>query len=142
MRSNVAKFSDQFVNPERIKKINSLEVDQFDFSRLIGLCEELNYAKQNGSYQSVAILSRALIDHIPPIFNCKSFKEVANNYGTKSFQESMTQLNKSSRKIADGYLHTQIRKKESLPNFTQVNFSQSIDLLLSEIIRTCGESYT
>jgi len=47
----------------------------------------------------------------------------------------MTHLDKSSRKIADSYLHGQIRKKERLPNKTQVNFSQDIDVLLAEICR-------
>jgi hypothetical protein len=44
-------------------------------------------------------------------------------------------LDKSSRKMADIYLHVQIRKKETLPNSTQVNYSSDLDLLLSEIIR-------
>lgn len=47
----------------------------------------------------------------------------------------MSRLENSSRKIADSYLHTKIRKKESLPNKTQVNFSNDIDVLLAEIIR-------
>ncbi len=51
----------------------------------------------------------------------------------------MTNLENSSRKIADSYLHTRIRNKESLPNRTQVNFSNDMDVLLSEIIRI---SYT
>jgi hypothetical protein len=81
-------------------------------------------------------LTRALLDHVPPIFLCAKFSEVANNYaGSKSFKESMKHLENSSRKIADQYLHTQIRQKESLPNITQVSFSNDIDVLLSEICR-------
>jgi len=78
-----------------------------------------------------------MLDHIPPIFQYNKFSEVANNYGKggKSFKESMERLENSSRKIADGYLHSQIRSKEILPNDTQVNYSNDIDLLLSEIIR-------
>jgi hypothetical protein len=77
------------------------------------------------------------LDHVPPIFGCKSFAEVSNNYsGGKSFKESMKRLEDSSRKIADSYLHTQIRKSESLPNPTQVDFSNDLDVLLAEIART------
>ena len=44
-------------------------------------------------------------------------------------------LSNSLRKIADNYLHTQIRKNEVLPNSTQIDYSNDVDLLLSEIIR-------
>ncbi len=81
------------------------------------------------------MLFRAIIDHIPPIFNSHSFQEVCANHGGRSFKEHMTHLDKSLRKIADGHLHSQIRKKESLPNSTQVNYSQDLDVLLSEIYR-------
>ena len=47
----------------------------------------------------------------------------------------MIHLDTSSRKIANAHLHTQIRKKEILPNQTQVDFSNDIDVLLSEIVR-------
>ena len=91
----------------------------------------------SGRSQAIAdTLTRAIIDHVPPIFGCKSFAEVTNNYGgTKSFKEAMANLETSSRKIADHYLHGQIRKSESLPNVTQIDFSNNIDLLLGEIDR-------
>ncbi|MCX6702227.1 MAG: hypothetical protein NTX96_03495 [Candidatus Zambryskibacteria bacterium] len=108
---------------------------KFDFSRLIKILEELDYAFSVENYISVILLVRAILDHIPPIFNLNTFAEVTNNYGTKSFKDSMSNLENSSRKIADSYLHTRIRKKESLPNKTQVNFSNDIDVLLAEIIR-------
>jgi hypothetical protein len=47
----------------------------------------------------------------------------------------MTNLDKSSRKIADSYLHTHIRNKETLPNKTQINFKYDLDVLLQEIVR-------
>lgn len=82
------------------------------------------------------VLTRALLDHIPPIFECNKFAEVANNYdGSKSFKEAMKNLENSSRKIADHYLHSQIRKRESLPTVKQIDFSNDIDFLLAEIIR-------
>ena len=48
----------------------------------------------------------------------------------------MVHLDSSSRKIADAFLHTQIRSKEVLPNSTQIDFSNDLDVLLSEIYRT------
>ena len=68
------------------------------------------------------------------VFGKKYFSEVANSYGGKSFKDAMLHLENSSRKIADLYLHTQIRNKEILPEEQQMNFSQALDLLLSEVI--------
>ncbi|MCO6149538.1 hypothetical protein [Flavobacterium sp. NRK1] len=124
-----------FVDPERIeqlKKINNLE---FDLTKLVRKCIELNVAYSTKCYFSVGMLTRAIIDHVPPIFNKTTFTDVAGGHGSKSFKDSMIHLDKSSRKIADSFLHTHIRKKEILPTKTQVNFSSDLDVLLGEIIR-------
>lgn len=127
----------QYINRERIDELKKIGQTQFDLSKLIRLCEEINLCYSNRCYFSVIMLVRAMLDHIPPIFQYSKFSEVANNYGKggKSFKESMERLENSSRNIADGHLHNQIRIKENLPNETQVNYSNDIDLLLSEIIR-------
>jgi hypothetical protein len=81
------------------------------------------------------MLARALLDHVPPIFGMRSFTEVANNYGGKSFKGTMEHLEEGLRNVADGHLHQQIRNSESLPTAQQVNFSAALDILLSEIER-------
>jgi len=126
----------QYVDKSRLLELRNSADTQFDLSRLIRILEELNICYKNHCNISGIMLTRALLDHVPPIFSCKNFSEVANNYsGSKSFKESMNHLEISSRKIADQHLHTQVRQKESLPNRTQVNFSNDIDVLLSEIVR-------
>jgi hypothetical protein len=128
--------SAHFINPKRIEQLEELDSNQFDLSRLIQLCKELNFAIKTNSYHSIVLLTRALIDHIPPIFGFNKFTELANNYsGGKSFKKLMQQLDNELRNIANSHIHQKIREKDTLPNFTQVNFSQSLDVLLSEIIR-------
>ena len=128
--------SEDYINSSRLDELKNTENSHFDLSRLIRLCEEINYAHQNNCFMTIAMLLRAIIDHVPPIFSLNKFSEVVNNYsGSKSFKELMASFEKSSRKIADSHLHTHIRSKESLPTFTQVNFSPQLDCLLSEIIR-------
>lgn len=127
--------SASYVNSQRIKELMSIKNDNFDLSRLLELCRELNLAFQTESYLSVPVLVRAVIDHIPPVFGLNNFSEVANNSGSKSFKESMKNMDVSSRKIGDSFLHTQIRSKEVLPNSTQVDFSNDLDILLSEVYR-------
>lgn len=125
-----------YVDSSRIDELRSIQSTDFDLLRLIRLCEELNIATASGSYLSTAMLVRAIVDHVPPIFGCWNFTEVANNYkGSKSFGSSMKHLDGSLRKIADGCLHTHIRNKETLPNAVQVDFSNDLDVLLSEVHR-------
>lgn len=124
-----------YVDLSRIEELKKIQSRDFDLTRLIQQCKELNDASHKGNPYSVILLVRAIIDHVPPIFEKGNFKEVANNYGAKSFRESMERLDKSLRKIADSGLHQQIRKKETLPNKTQVNFSNDLDVLLAEIVR-------
>lgn len=124
-----------FVDPERIKQLQEIGTKKYDLARLIRKCEELNIVYSTKCYFSVGMLTRAIIDHVPPIFDKNSFSEVAGSYGSKSFKDSIVHLDKSSRKIADSFLHSHIRRKEILPSKTQVNFSSDLDVLLSEIIR-------
>jgi hypothetical protein len=127
-----------YVNSSRIQELNNLKkkVNKFDLIKLIKMCEELNKCYSNECFMAVIMLNRSILNHVPPIFNEKTFKEVLNNYKSpKSFKDSMDHLEKSSRKIADSYLHIPIRKNETLPNATQVNFRNDLDVLLGEIVR-------
>jgi hypothetical protein len=131
------KSLDVYVDTKRIKELRNIKSDDFDLSKIIEMCDELNNCFSNEANLAVAMLVRAMLDHVPPIFGCKNFSEVSNNYagGGNSFRHSMANLENSLRKIADAHLHTQIRKRESLPNKTQVNFRSDLDVLLLEIIR-------
>lgn len=127
--------SENYVDPARIDELNRIEDDDFDFTKLVALLKELNIAYSHGLYLSIPPLVRAIIDHIPPVFGKANFADVCGSFGTHSFKESMKNLNNSSRKIADSFLHTQIRKNENLPNKTQINFRNELDVLLQEIVR-------
>lgn len=125
------------VDDGRLAELRALQSARFDFKKLIRLCEELNIASREDCYFAIGMLMRGLLDHVPPVFGVKSFSEVANNYvgGTKSFKDTMLHLDTAAKKIADGLLHTQIRKSETLPNRQQVNFGPALDVLLGEIVR-------
>lgn len=124
-----------FININRIEELKNLEVENFDFKKLVRMLEEINDNYSFENYLSVSMLGRSIIDHIPPLFNYKTFNEVANNYGNASFKKNMGHLNISMRSIADNYLHMPIRKNETLPNENQIDFSRELDFLLAEIIR-------
>jgi hypothetical protein len=119
----------------RIDKLRGLPSTKFDFSKLIRLCEEINIAYGEDCHCATAMLTRAVLDHVPPIFSKANFDDVANHYGGRSFKEAMRHLNDTSRSVADGHLHEQISKRVTLPTAQQVDCRQQLDLLLAEIVK-------
>ncbi|MBY3199976.1 hypothetical protein [Rhizobium laguerreae] len=122
------------VDPARIEALRELSSPEFDLAKLIRLCEEMNLAFATESYLSMAMLTRAIVDHVPPLFGKNTFAEVASNYGGATLKREFTNLHTTSRNIADLHLHSKIRRKEVLPTITQVDASNSLDVLLAEII--------
>ncbi|MDP2721307.1 MAG: hypothetical protein Q8O72_01005 [Bacteroidales bacterium] len=123
-----------YIDISRLDELKIISSKNFDLTRLIRYCEELNIVAKNNCDYSTIMLVRAILDHIPPIFVKKKFIEVANS-SPKSIKESLLNLENSSRKIADTALHLQIRQKEVLPNKTQINYKNDLDVLISEIVR-------
>lgn len=134
-RSTAASLS--LVDEGRLERLRQLASPSFDFGKLVRLCEELNIAYREKCYFATGMLTRGLLDHVPPIFGKVTFTEVANNYsgGGKSFKEAIQHLDSASRKIADSHLHSHIRKREMLPTAQQVHCGQQLDMLLAEIMR-------
>jgi len=127
---------DTYVALSRIEELKALSSADYDVSKLIRMCEELNVCWSEGCLLAVAALTRTILDHVSPIFQCSGFTQVASNYGGgKSFKKSMGNLEKSLRNIADRHLHQHIRKSETLPTRKQVDFHADLDVLLEEIVR-------
>jgi len=132
-----ANSGSSFIAESRIDELRKLASPDFDFQKLIRLCEELNSSYDSGNYYATAMLTRGLLDHVPPLFGQTTFAQVANNYsgGGRSFKETMQHLEGAARKIGDGHLHMHIRKNETLPTPQQVYCGPQLDLLLAEIVR-------
>lgn len=126
-----------FIADIRIDELRRLSSADFDFQKLIRICEELNSSYENGNYYATAMLTRGLLDHVPPLFGHPTFAQLANNYGGggRSFKEAMQHLDGATRKVSDGHLHMSIRKSETLPTPQQVYCAPQLDVLLSEIVR-------
>lgn len=122
-----------FVNSGRIREISMSRTKRLDVTRLVRMLEELNIVAASDCHICTAMLVRAIVDHVPPIFSKASFTDVASQHGGKSFKEHMSHLDKSLRKIADGHLHQQIRRSESLPTPQQIAFGPALDTLLAEV---------
>ncbi len=127
-----------FVSPSRITDLQAASSGH-DLRKLVRLCEELNLSYQHECYYAVAMLTRAVLDHVPPLFGARTFTEVVNNYSWgPSRKDALAHLGNSARKIADVHLHKSVSSAEVLPNQAQVNFGPSLDVLLGEIVSVTG----
>lgn len=127
-------YSKKYISDERINQLKDIG-SEYDLSKLIELCRELNINYSAKNYYSVGMLVRATLDHVPPIFACANFSQFASEAKGRSLKDILLRLDEHSRKVADVYLHEQICKKIILPTEQQIDFKSGIDLLLSEIIR-------
>ncbi len=134
-----------FIDEGRLQELKEISSKQskFDLSKLIKLCEELNSNYSNENYSATAMLTRAIMDHVPPIFGKDKFTEIANSSSSRdSFKKLMKSLDDFQKNITDGILHEQIKDSHSLPNATQVNSSQPLDKLLQKIVEILQRSTT
>lgn len=126
-----------FLSLIRITELKGASHADHDFTRLICLCEELNDNATRNNPLAVIMLTRAILDHVPPVFGFDTFAMVASNYagGGSSFKKSMERLENHARKVADRFLHSKIRNKETRPTMNEVNFAQELETMLSELCR-------
>ncbi|MBA3640414.1 MAG: hypothetical protein M3541_13700 [Acidobacteriota bacterium] len=125
-----------FVEPGRITDLQASAPGIHDVAKLVRLCEELNTCYGAECYLAVAMLTRSVLDHVPPFFGFRAFNEVVANYPWgPSRKDAMDHLQNSARKIADVHLHTRASGDEVLPNQAQVNFGPTLDVLLGEVVR-------
>lgn len=59
-----------FIAIQRLKELRGIKSDDYDLTRLIRMCEELDDNFSNKNYIASIALIRAILDHIPPIFKC------------------------------------------------------------------------
>lgn len=129
-----------YVAPVRIAELQALQDPTWDPRRLIRMLQELNLAHANDMNMATAMLLRAVTDHVPPIFGKAAFAQVAAQHTAgpgegRSFKGAMAPLAESMKHIADGLLHVHIRPTETTPSTTQVDYRQSLDVLLGEVVR-------
>lgn len=122
-----------YVDKNTLLRLSKIENGNFDLSRLLSFCNELDDNYSLGNYHSCAMLLRSILDHVPPIFEQNNFADVCAKYGSRSFKDIVKPLNETAKKIGDDYLHSQISKKVLMVTKTQVSFQANLDSLLNEV---------
>lgn len=132
-----------FISDKRIQELSSIKSEQFDLTKLIELCREININFAHDNYFSVSLLVRTILNHVPPIFGERTFENVVENCGSKgnalSFKRHLQNLQDSDRRVADGHAHSLIGKKEVLPTEIQIDCRSDLDILLTEVIKKLSD---
>ena len=124
----------EFIDSSVIKNLSQVQSQNYDLTKVIQFCREINGTFNAGYFLSTALLIRALINHIPPIFGHQTFQQVVSQ-ATKTRKELFKPLDEVARDIGDLHTHDTIRHKENLPTMRQLEpFKPSIEVLLQEII--------
>ena len=130
----VVFINDSFVDQGLFEKLSSINSKKFDLKKLLKFIIELNHSYQCEHYLSSVLLIRAVMNHIPPIFNATSFSQVVAN-SKRSIKSILSILEDGARPIADLHTHMMIRKMEPIPTINQVEpYKAAFELLLNEII--------
>ncbi|OBX35954.1 hypothetical protein A8U91_00290 [Halomonas elongata] len=131
---DVVASNSAFLNADLLVSLKTVPKDKFDVSKLVKMCEELNDAYARGNYITAVLLLRAVMNHVPPIFDVKSFKEVVAQSG-RSLKSVLGRLEDEARPIADLHTHMTIRKSEHVPTKNQIEpYKAAFELLIAEVV--------
>lgn len=131
--ANVASNA-AFLNTDVLIKLKAIQGARLDLTKLAKMCEELNDAYARGNYISSALLLRAIINHVPPVFGFTTFSEVVAHAG-RSTKAILTRMNEEARPIADLHTHFLMRPKEHLPTKNQIEpYKAAFEVLIQEVL--------
>ena len=129
------------IDPGLIERLASAQSAQFDVRFLVRMCREINSCFAHGNVVATALLMRAVLNYVPPVFGHKTFPQVVANVG-QSLKESFAHLENGLRRIADFHTHRLIGPAELYPSSAQVEpFKGPFELLLQHVLtRVTGGS--
>lgn len=86
----------------------------WDVKKLVAILRELNSNHAAGNPLSSLALVRAIMDHIPPVFDKDFYSEVANNYSWSKTDKDHAKSLLPYRPAGDDVMHRQISKEKDL----------------------------
>jgi len=121
-----------YVDPRIIGMIKAGEGGRWDYTKLLGLLQELedNYRDGNG-YAAHALL-RAVLDHVPPLFAQPNFTGVVNNHSWGRTDRSYVKRLAAFRDQADDALHRPINRSPDLLTVEDMPTREAVNSFLRE----------
>ncbi|MFE5300660.1 hypothetical protein [Streptomyces sp. NPDC056632] len=104
--------------------------------KLLALCTELNDSYASGNAYACAALLRAVLDHIPPVFGHKDFKQVAaqHTFTVQRTDKAHAQKLASFKDIADDALHRPISANILLITMNDIPEPTRLRAVLHELV--------
>ncbi len=108
--------------------------------KLIEHLKSLNTAYKNKHYPNCAVIIRGILDYIPPFFGCKTIGQLLSQINGKiknTFKESLTEIDKAIRNVADDVLHNPASLKEIIKVTKQTidNQEGNLKIILEKVVR-------
>jgi len=121
-----------------LERIRRLQSKKFNLSKLVRFAEELNENYDRGNYLSCALLIRAIINHVPPLFCCTTFGQVVAN-SAKSVKALLNHLEEGARDVGDLHTHYTVSRFSMPPTKNQLEpYKPPLEVLFNEIERRVG----
>ncbi len=122
------------VAPDLIERLSVAQSSKLDLTCLARMCREINSSVSHGNIVATALVMRAVLNYVPPVFGHETFPQVLASIG-RSLKESFDHLENGLRKIADFHTHRRIGPADSYPSIAQVEpFKPQFELLLHEVL--------
>ncbi|QUQ67932.1 hypothetical protein JJ691_56700 [Kutzneria sp. CA-103260] len=126
-----------YVSSKLVVELEQKKSALWSVDKLIQLVKELNSNFRDDRWYSCHALLRAILDHTPPVFGCKTFDQVVSNHSWGRTDQKHLKRLQAFRNAADDVLHRQIRKSadvislDDLPERAAVNafLRECVDLL-------------
>jgi hypothetical protein len=127
-----------FIDPALLERIRRLQSKKFNLAKLVRFAEELNENYDRGNYLSCTLLIRAIINHVPPLFGCTTFGQVAAS-SPKSVKALLNQLEEGARDVGDLHTHDTVDRFSTPPTRNQLEpYKPPMEILFNEIERCVG----
>ncbi|MFF2573538.1 hypothetical protein [Streptomyces sp. NPDC058084] len=112
--------------------------------KLLALCTELNDSYASGNAYACAALLRAVLDHIPPVFGHKDFKQVAaqHTFTVQRTDKAHAQKLASFKDIADDALHRPISANIPLITMNDIPEPTRLRAVLHELVTVLNKDGT
>ncbi len=102
-----------------VARVTSLSGQSFNLAKLTRFTVELNENYSRGNYLSCALLIRAIINHVPPLFGHRAFSQVVAG-SSRSVKGILGPLEEGARDIGDLHSHEIVDAYSTPPTKNQI----------------------
>jgi hypothetical protein len=130
---HVLQSGSPYISDELIVALETTTT-KYKLDKLSALARELNENFSAGHPYASQMLLRAILDHVPPAFEQKTFDNVVANVSWSRTDKAHVKKLRDTRASADDVLHRQIRQSPSHFNMNDMPPRAAINALLQALI--------